>query len=421
MKRAKIISAAAACAVLLTSCSLLQDNPPDDGPKTETIVTEETPVIQTTAPPVIVPEIPDYPLPEGPSSRYGYYQLSEQEQRIYRQICSAVREFKGRVHLAEPMSQEQVKRICEMMNMEENDLYYLTDNYEYNYYEETGEVFELSISYRFNRGAVEELNSKTEEKIQKILDKLTPEMTEYQKIKLFHDEIVWGCYYRDKGDFVSTPYGALVDGRALCEGYARAFAELCNREGIRNCFVSGETEENGRSVKHLWNMVELDGEWYHVDLTWDDPVNDPANPSKEVPEVQYNYFCISDKDLEMRIVPDRTLFTLPEAASEEYNYFRYYSLYATSYEQAEAILRREIKNSYKFKSRYIYMRFSNEEIYRRFVYHYLVRSGGQHIFDEEMTPAEYDVWKYILWRVDEMYTIQLRMAYWDEFNAERQQ
>ncbi len=67
-------------------------------------------------------------------------------------------------------------------------------------------------------------------------------------------------------DTVYNAYGALVNGDAVCQGYALAYQLLMNRVGIPCVLVSSD------SLNHAWNAVELDGQWYHVDVTWDDPV-----------------------------------------------------------------------------------------------------------------------------------------------------
>ena len=67
-------------------------------------------------------------------------------------------------------------------------------------------------------------------------------------------------------------YGAFVDGVAVCEGYAEAFQVLLHRVGIRSYLVEGASinPSTGQSENHEWNAVEIDGNFYYVDVTWDD-------------------------------------------------------------------------------------------------------------------------------------------------------
>ena len=66
-------------------------------------------------------------------------------------------------------------------------------------------------------------------------------------------------------DFIA-PYGALINGEANCMGYSRAFAALAYEAGINCIVVLGETKPG----YHAWNMVKIDGNWYHIDATWID-------------------------------------------------------------------------------------------------------------------------------------------------------
>lgn len=110
----------------------------------------------------------------------------------------------------------------------------------------------------------------------------TDHMTPLEKVVAAHDWIVLNCQYDPyiahdgpyttaggvtygENDNVYTSYGVFVDGNAVCQGYALAFKVLMDRAGIPCCYVS--------NLSHAWNMVKLDGNWYHVDATWDDPVN----------------------------------------------------------------------------------------------------------------------------------------------------
>ena len=68
-------------------------------------------------------------------------------------------------------------------------------------------------------------------------------------------------------------YGALVNRECVCEGYAKSYKFLLNKAGIDCVIVIGKaTNSQGQTENHSWNYVELDGNWYAVDVTWDDPV-----------------------------------------------------------------------------------------------------------------------------------------------------
>lgn len=183
--------------------------------------------------------------------------------------------------------------------------------------------------------------SKAKAELQGALDAVILEAStledDYQKAKFVHDYLIeFNSYDYDafeKGDAldaeadarVSSAYGALVMGEVMCAGYARAFDLVMHELGIESIYVSG-TADGG---SHAWNLVSLGGNYYHVDLTWDDLDGDPA-------EIRYNYFGLTDEEISVtHTISDEHEY--PEATAAEYNYFvkegmvlDYYSFYAVT-------------------------------------------------------------------------------------------
>ena len=134
-------------------------------------------------------------------------------------------------------------------------------------------------------------------------------MTEFQREVVLHDYLVENCTYgfgSDKNDNEYRAYGALVEQQAVCNGYAEAMALLLSCAGVENRYVvgtvnsgsrsasgqqTGQSTASGRRDNHAWNQVKLNGTWYHLDATWDDPVGD-----KEI--VSHAYFNLSDEMME---------------------------------------------------------------------------------------------------------------------------
>jgi len=123
---------------------------------------------------------------------------------------------------------------------------------------------------------------------------ITDDMSDYEKELAIHDYIIDHCSYGHASDGSEyTAYGALVNGQAVCSGYAAAMELLMSCCGVENTFVIGNatSQSTNESENHAWNQVYIDGEWYNVDATWDDPVG-----GYEV--VSHRYFNISDELLE---------------------------------------------------------------------------------------------------------------------------
>lgn len=76
--------------------------------------------------------------------------------------------------------------------------------------------------------------------------------------------------YETDAPHAASVIGALVDGKAVCEGYAQAFALLCRRENIPCVSIVGDGVTSDGIEAHMWSAVQIDGVFYGVDVTWDD-------------------------------------------------------------------------------------------------------------------------------------------------------
>lgn len=125
-------------------------------------------------------------------------------------------------------------------------------------------------------------------------------MSDFEKALYIHDYIVLNCQYDTEllkvletdgklsGELVSerySEYSVLVNGTGICGSYALAYRAILNASGVECVYVSS-TEMN-----HAWNMVKIDGEWYHVDCCWDDPVPDSEGIARRT------HFLRTDKEM----------------------------------------------------------------------------------------------------------------------------
>lgn len=108
------------------------------------------------------------------------------------------------------------------------------------------------------------------------------------KVKAIHDYIVKTVQYSEKtvGSQYST-YTLLTENKGVCQAYALLMDKMLKQAGIETMYVKG-TAGNDR---HAWNLVKLDGGWFHVDATWNDPIGNKAG------EVSYQYFLVADSQM----------------------------------------------------------------------------------------------------------------------------
>ena len=146
----------------------------------------------------------------------------------------------------------------------------------------------LTIEKGYKQEEINQINTKVEEVFNQLYN---PNTTDYNNIKVFHDYIINNTKYdsnRSDNNIINyksdSAYGPLLEGYALCGGYSDAMELFLEKLNIESFKVSSE--------KHVWNAVYLNGTWYHLDLTWDDPV---TNTGAQL--LLHDYFLIDTNKL----------------------------------------------------------------------------------------------------------------------------
>ena len=141
---------------------------------------------------------------------------------------------------------------------------------------------DLMVSEPFRDKPLESMMQEMCGAADQILAEAPADGSDYDKALFVHDYLVEHVTYNTKamgsGFSVShTAYGAIVKHSAVCSGYAAAYAYLLDRLGVNCLCFDGSTYNDDGTIDddggHTWNCAELDGKWYWVDVTWDDPLD----------------------------------------------------------------------------------------------------------------------------------------------------
>lgn len=144
---------------------------------------------------------------------------------------------------------------------------------------------------------------------------ISGEMDDYEKELAVHDYIISNCEYDESmlsaigvhSKNAQNPYGALIEGKAICSGYTSSFQLMMDMLEIP-CKSIYATDFTGG--EHAWNMVEINNNWYYVDVTWDDPTPDVKNRP-----VRHKYFNVTEEYMKLKHEWDSSGF--PQADSWE--------------------------------------------------------------------------------------------------------
>ena len=247
------------------------------------------------------------------SDYYGAQQLAEEPRLLeaYKRLASAAERLDTRpVSLAGlGLTETQLKQVVNYYMADYPQHFWVGTSYSFGVQNDV--VTTIEWSYTMSAQEAQQASRQVQAAAARILQGLEG-LSEYEIEKHIHDALVSAVTYdtTQQKDYIHTLYGALVNGEAVCDGYARAFQYLLYQVGIPCLLVTGKS----RGEDHAWNIVEIGGQYYQVDVTWDDPDN-------EEPGVLYAYFNLTDTLMAEDHTADSENPPLPACTSTDANYF----------------------------------------------------------------------------------------------------
>lgn len=155
--------------------------------------------------------------------------------------------------------------------------------------EKTDEGFFIDIYNEFTTNKIElaTINKKLDHFF---TDLNLQDKSEFERVKIIYQFVIDRMEYVDGGLLKHhSPLGFVLEGEGVCQAYAVSMHMLFERAGIEARYIIGTIHPEGdeEPIGHAWNMVKLDGKWYHLDATWDDD------------ETAWSYFLVSDNIMEL--------------------------------------------------------------------------------------------------------------------------
>ena len=200
------------------------------------------------------------------------------------------------------LSEAELRQVIVAFSLDKPHIFWLDNKFGYS--NTTGNTVMQLYSF-LSAEEIESCSAQLNEKIRELHLGLLSDMTEYSREIYIHDWLIGSCNYAEdvvkiSDDFLSfTSFGALVNQKAVCEGYTRAMQMMLSTVGIESYPVIG----NGNDGLHMWNCVKIDNEWYYVDATWNDTEKGSG----------YDYFNITTEQL----IYDHTIMPVYSQLTED--------------------------------------------------------------------------------------------------------
>lgn len=234
---------------------------------------------------------------------YPYYQmLDEKGQHVYRQIFANANVMTEAFIPIEEVTVPEMKNAMMAVYNDHPELFWLNTTFTCKY-DKNKVCAELELDYNMSKEELDEASPEFYNTTNRILTELA-NLGPYEKERRLHDMLIRQIDYDQSADKNQSAYSALVEGKSVCAGYARAYQYLMQRMGVPCYYCTGYAGQD-----HAWNIVALDDGYYNVDVTWDD-----------TPGGEYDYFNKTDEDFANTHIRQDLSINLPQCQGQQYRF-----------------------------------------------------------------------------------------------------
>lgn len=265
---------------------------------------------------------------------YYYNQLNKEQQKVYYAMKEGLLKMQESFPVWK-LTNRELSDIYFMVRMDCPEIFYSV-KFSYRYYPDSTAV-ELVPEYLFTKDKIKEHRQAMESRVKK-LARQAESLDEKGKQLFIHDFIVKNVKYdKLKKEYSHEIIGALGNSVAVCEGIAKAVKILCDALGIW-CIValSEANPDKGIKYRHAWNVVRINGSYYHMDATFDNTLS-----KDEV--IRYDYMNLSDKQIFRDHEP--VIWKVPECPDNDHCYYREKKVSWTTIEEVQKRTKQAVKKN----------------------------------------------------------------------------
>jgi len=266
------------------------------------------------------------------ANNYYYDQLNKEQQRVYYAMKEGL--LKLQDSFAVPMlSKKELSDIYFMIRMDCPEIFYSV-TFSYKYYADST-VVEMVPQYLFSKDKIKEHRQAMESRVKK-LARQAANLDEKGKELFIHDFIVENVKYdKLKKEYSHEIIGALGNGVAVCEGMAKAVKILCDELNIWCIIALSEANpDKGIKYRHAWNVIRIDGQYYHLDVTFD-------NTLSRDDTVRYDYVNLSDKQIFRDHEP--VIWKVPDCNDNDHFYYKEKKISWTTMDEVQKRTKQAVK------------------------------------------------------------------------------
>lgn len=334
---------------------------------------------------------------------YYFNQIPSEMNEIYRELYERIRNYEDSADLYASVDTETFWDAYYAVTADHPEFFWVGSSIQVKESALTGTVMGYTLSTTVEAESRAYLKSQLEAAADECIAQIPSDASDYQKIKYVYEYLINTTDYNSNSPDNQNIQSALLGHSSVCAGYSRAFQYILHRMGMFCTYVTGKTSDGG---DHGWNIVRIDGVYYHVDVTWGDPVFVSQTGDSGALAMNYNYLCCTDQEIYKTHIPQVSV-PLPECTDDSYNYYKRNGMYYETFDYNT--IYNALMNSVWSDASNIIMKFGSEEAYQSARYELfqnnMLNDAGQYLMQVYGT----NTWNYRYHMDDEFYMITI---YW---------
>ena len=303
---------------------------------------------------------------------YAYSMISKEEQAVYLEIRDALLNFEKNVTLSSN-DKDEISHAFQCVLNDHPEIFYV-DGYTYTEYT-LGDILKritFTGTYHYSPEEVRQKQWQIDIYVNQCLAGMPEDADEYTKVKYIYEYLIHHTEYDANADDNQNICSVFIEGRSVCQGYAKATQYLLNKAGIFATLVLGRVV-GGEG--HAWNLVRIDDKYYYVDTTWGDAsyqaIGD-SYPGEKIPTINYDYLCVSTEQMNLTHELDNVV-DMPECTSLDDNYYVHEDRYFTEWD--EDLIINVFREEYEKGSAYVTLKCADADVYSRMYDELIIKQG----------------------------------------------
>ena len=297
--------------------------------------------------------------------QYYYNHMNKTQQAVYHSILAGVKKFADEIQVPVLLA-EELYDVFFQMRLDHPEIFWVT-SFKYRYYKDSPNLIFIP-EYLFEKNKILEHQKAMAARVEKLI-RPAQKLSEWEKEKYVHDFICENVRYdKLKKAYSHEIIGPLGQSVGVCESIAKAVKVLLDALGVW-CVIAicSNNPEKGIKYRHTWNIVKINGTYYHFDVTFDNSLG----KDHENTEIRYDYFNLDDQ----QIFRDHEPLIAPAPHCTDHYHF-YYKEKKLSFTKQEDVYKRSQQAAKKGKVLVFHWRggYLTKEILRELLE--LIRKAG---------------------------------------------